>query len=197
MTRRLLKPQDWLEENPLAKLDGYDPLKTTLERVRAQRQGRHFVPAAPNSILNPEVTPGLTTPSPIFPDLRFLISNANKELSGAGFKILMAILSKGNGSASLSELSRATGLHKETVIKGTRECLDYGWLERFAYCTRCQGELRVSEGQKVALCPNCDRQVPPEYQYAIVVPVAPPDTAAPGDIPLLLKTGRRTRLKAV
>lgn len=58
-------------------------------------------------------------------------------LSGSGFKILMAIAhhvlyhgrEEGYAAVGYSEITRMTGLHKDSVRRGVKECLELGCIE--------------------------------------------------------------------
>lgn len=58
-------------------------------------------------------------------------------LSGAGFKVLMAIShhvlyygrEEGYAAIGYSEITRITGLHKDSVRRGVKECLELGCIE--------------------------------------------------------------------
>jgi len=167
MSRKPLEPQDWLEENPLDKLEGYDPLKTVLERVRAQRTGSKFIP----SFESAEVGLDPETPSANVDDLRQLLTEANRELSPVVMKVLATILGRGKGTAALSDLCRATKLPAESVRKGFEECLKQGWLERNAFCSHCHGEVAAAADGSPVECEACHREAVPEYLYAVLTPL--------------------------
>jgi hypothetical protein len=176
MSRKPLEQQDWLGENPLDKLEGYDPLRTVLERVRAQRTGSKFIPSFDSA----EAGPDPETPSASVDDVRRLLVEANRELSPVAMKVLATILGRDKGTAALSDLCRATKLPAESVRKGFEECLKLGWLERNAFCSHCHGEVTAPVDGSPVECGSCHHTAVPEYLYAVLMPLgSPPPEARP------------------
>src|SRR5258708_1345333 len=88
-------------------------------------------------------------------------SEIRRALSGAAYKTWDA-LQELPPQSSISDIERATGLSRPSVIKSINELENEGLLDRRAICPKCSQRRAASE------CLNCGSHEPPNYNYRLM-----------------------------